>query len=488
MRRAHLLTSVLLLATAGLVLGLLLPERLVLALLSTVLFATVGVGAVAFGRLSADHQRILAGNEALQRRTTRIVRRLDDTRARGASRRSRAGARAAKAAAVEPTSCGIEVAGALAFDGDRPQVVLLLQGFAPGTLFAGIRTAVLAGAQLASRLGRPLRVVVLEPSTASHAESLAALRALIRDDVGLPAVAASLRLSTSDARDHDGHSEDDVWVVTFWTTAYTLNQLVARGLARADRVVYVIQDFEPGFYPWGHLYAQALSTYGAGFRSLVNSRSLADFVARETDQVVDPQAVFAPALEVAPLHRAAERWTPGEADRIRVLFYARPSKPRNMFTAGVQALRLWADGLPDGVHAVVRFAGEEIRQPVDLGPRVTVEMMGKLSYDLYYDLLSDTDIGLALMLSPHPGHLALELPMAGIPTVTNGFGGCRVPWVDGLEVVDTDPHSIAGGLGRAAERARSAERHTPRTLDLDLGGSAEAAVDHLAGQLDGSRS
>ena len=164
---------------------------------------------------------------------------------------------------------------------------------------------------------------------------------------------------------------------------------------------------------------------------------------------------FAPALDLGPLHAAAEqlaiRRPRGE---VRVLFYARPGKPRNMYAAGVEALRLWAELLPDGVTGVVRFAGEEIADEVDLGPRARVEMLGKLSYDGYHDLLADSDVGLALMLSPHPGHLALELPLAGIPTVTNDFAGYRHEWVTGLTVSGTDPTSIADALLHTTDVAR----------------------------------
>jgi hypothetical protein len=107
-------------------------------------------------------------------------------------------------------------------------------------------------------------------------------------------------------------------------------------------------------------------------------------------------------------------------------------------------------------------------------------MLGKLSYDGYHDALADTDVGLALMLSPHPGHLALELPLAGIPTVTNDFAGYRAEWVDGLTLSDTDPTSIAAALARATETARGLSRHQPFAFQADLGVTLEQAVTQVA--------
>jgi glycosyltransferase involved in cell wall biosynthesis len=154
-----------------------------------------------------------------------------------------------------------------------------------------------------------------------------------------------------------------------------------------------------------------------------------------------------------------------------------------MYAAGVEALRLWADQLPTGVTGVVRFAGEDVADEIDLGPRARVEMLGKLSYDGYHDLLADSDVGLALMLSPHPGHLALELPLAGIPTVTNDFGGYRDEWVTGLTLSGTDPTSIADVLLRTTETARGLTRHAPHDFRVDLGVSLDEAVARIAREL-----
>ncbi len=379
---------------------------------------------------------------------------------------------------LDATTAAVRTLEALTFDGVDPRVVLVLQAFEPQGFFAGIKTAVLAAARIAAELGHGLRVVVVQPARAStHDEASAALSAIVRE-AGLPDVADSLRLSTPLSLDQGGHTTDDVWVATYWTTAWALKTLARAGRVTADRVVYLIQDFEPGFYPWGPLYAKAYSTYDAGFRPLVNSASLAKYVADVSPTT--PDVAFAPALDLAPLHAAAERWRPAPDGEVRVLFYARPGKPRNMYAAGLEALRLWAEQLPDGLTGVVRFAGEEIGDGVELGPRARVELRGKLSYDGYHDLLADTDVGLALMLSPHPGHLALELPLAGIPTVTNDFAGYREEWVTGLSVSGTDPSAIADALARATDVARGLTEHVPHDFRLDLGVSLEEAVIRLA--------
>lgn len=377
---------------------------------------------------------------------------------------------------------GIDVAP----DRSGSQVVLLLQTFDPRLLFAGIRTAVLTSARLAAELAVPLRVVVIDPPDASPIECGDALRDLVAAEPGVEHVAADVHLWDSEAPDR-AFGRDDVWVATYWTTAYSLRRLAHAGRIDPARVVYLVQDFEPGFYSWGALFAKALSTYDAGFRMLVNSSSLAAYVTAQTSTDVPAERVFAPALDEMALNRAAGDWRPSEDGRIRVLFYARPGKPRNMYTTGIEALRTWGRSLPPGgPGAIVHFAGEDMdTEPVDLGPAVEVVHEGKLSYDDYYRLLRQVDLGLALMLSPHPGHLALELPMAGIPTVTNAFSGYRERWVEGLVLADPEPDAVAAALAEATKVAEGLSEHVARPWSVGLGTELTEAVRALAADLRG---
>jgi hypothetical protein len=358
------------------------------------------------------------------------------------------------------TSPAIDVVDRLVFDGDKASVVLLLQGFATDSLFAGVRTAVVVAAKLADALSLGLRVVLVEQPRGPVEALRNALVDLVRDDAGCPRVADGLRLSVDGVRIDDGHSAGDVWLATYWTTAYAADHLVRTGRISAAQVVYLVQDFEPGFYPWGDLYTKAWSTYAAGFTLLVNSSPLARFVEDTIGIAVPREHVIAPALDVPALTGAAKAWKPDADGRVRLLFYARPSKGRNMYVTGLQALRSWADSLPEHALATVSLAGEST-EPVDLGHRVVVESLGKVSYADYYELLSRTDVGLALMHSPHPGHLALEMALAGIPTVTNEFQGYRVPWVTNLAVAGSTPGALAQALSARAVEASTLADHRP---------------------------
>lgn len=381
------------------------------------------------------------------------------------------------------THVGEAVTRGFSFDGTAVHVNLLLESFAAQGVFAGITTAVQAAGLIAAETGLRLRVVVFEEAPDTLDEVTGALRGML-GRAGRAAVARDLTVSIHGARDRDGFTADDVWIATFWTTAWALQALIRAGRPVApERVVYLVQDWEPAFYPWGDLHAKAQSTYRPDFRRLVNSAPLARYVGDVSGRPTDPSGVFAPQVDAAALERAIRGWVPGEPGEVRVLFYARPSKPRNMFALGLQTLRLWADRLPANVRPVVRLAGEQV-EPVDLGGRAVVEVLGKTTFEEYYELLGRTDVGLALMHSPHPGHLALELPMVGIPTVTNLFLDYRTSWVDGLILGEPHPDALADALDAAVDLARRTERATAGLRrPTGLGGSLQDAAAAVAARL-----
>ena len=61
----------------------------------------------------------------------------------------------------------------------------------------------------------------------------------------------------------------DIGVATLWTTAYVLARVT-----NCARKMYLIQDFEPLFYPAGSTSAQAELTYRFGFEAICNTEPL----------------------------------------------------------------------------------------------------------------------------------------------------------------------------------------------------------------------
>ncbi len=107
----------------------------------------------------------------------------------------------------------------------------------------------------------------------------------------------------------------------------------------------------------------------------------------------------------------------------RLLFYARPEPhaARNMFELGVLALsRLAQDGLLYGWE-VSGIGSVEPGRVIPLGGGGSIELLPRSGQDEYGRLLREHDVGLALMYTPHPSLVPIEMAAAGLLTVTNTF-------------------------------------------------------------------
>ena len=217
---------------------------------------------------------------------------------------------------------------------------------------------------------------------------------------------------------------DDVFMGTAWWTVHMLSDALPR--SRHSRFLYLIQDFEPGFYPWSTVHALALETYGLHFLAIVNEPLLLEHLVQSgVGRFREPGfaqtcVTFDPAIDRTRFHQR-ERSNDADGPR-RLLFYARPNTPRNLYELGLVALKRAADR---GAFASGRwelfFMGEEGISPARLTSDVLVRPHEWLNYDEYGRLLRGSDVGLALMLSPHTGYPALEMAACGLRTITNTY-------------------------------------------------------------------
>ena len=128
----------------------------------------------------------------------------------------------------------------------------------------------------------------------------------------------------------------DVLLASWWPTAHLAEAALAH--VDATEFLYVIQDFEPGFYPWSTRSALAEATYAMAMRPIVNEPFLEAFLRdRGTGRFADRGIAchtFMPAVDREVFEMRAGR----PEGRRRLLFYARPRNPRNLFEIGLRAL------------------------------------------------------------------------------------------------------------------------------------------------------
>ncbi|PZO55612.1 MAG: O-antigen biosynthesis protein, partial [Alphaproteobacteria bacterium] len=197
----------------------------------------------------------------------------------------------------------------------------------------------------------------------------------------------------------------DYSVATLWTTAYVL-----LGVKNAGLKFYLVQDFEPLFYPAGSTYAQAELTYRFGFYGIANTQSLKDIYENTYGGravVLDPcidTSIFYPDESLRP--RSPRR----------LFYYARPGVPRNCFELAANALKLLKERRGDAIEIVC--AGAQW-QPAEYGLHGVVRSIGMLPYAQTGDLYRSCHAGLALMMTKHPSYLPFEMMGCGAIVVAN---------------------------------------------------------------------
>lgn len=303
------------------------------------------------------------------------------------------------------------------------RVNLLVPALSEKHVFGGIATALRFYEQLAQYFPSCRIIITDEVSTSVKAGQYYSDWPVL--DVGSPDVSGN---SIVVAGNRIGKplpiSVDDVFVTTAWWTtvnafAFMDWQSEFYALETPRKLIYFVQDFEPGFYPWSTRYALAESTYRKPKQTVpvFNTELLNDFFKKQ-GFVFEKSFFFDPKLnpELSRLQRELE----GVKKKKQIIVYGRPNIERNLFPLLVQSLQRWSQDCDDSTDWKVYSAGE-VHAPIQLENGMVIESVGKLSLEQYANLLAESAVGLSLMLSPHPSYPPLEMAMFGVEVITNTY-------------------------------------------------------------------
>jgi glycosyltransferase involved in cell wall biosynthesis len=147
----------------------------------------------------------------------------------------------------------------------------------------------------------------------------------------------------------DGIEDAHAIFATGWESAYPILASPARG-AR----LYLVQDFEPSFYPAGSKSLLAEATYRFGFHGVTAGRWLAELLERE-------YGMTAEHFDFGRDPTYAIDGSIGPEERTGVCFYSRPGTPRRAYELAVLALDMFAERHPEvDIHL---YGGEGKRLP-----------------------------------------------------------------------------------------------------------------------------
>ncbi len=354
-----------------------------------------------------------------------------------------------------------------------PVLNLLVPTLNPTEMFAGIATAVDLGLILANQ-GHPVRFIATDLPMAAPDASRAFVASRARNSATMTRISLACGVTSKSLPCHP----DDRFLATAWWTAHVAHGLLKEGVFSERRFAYLIQDYEPNFYPWGTEHAGALASYEFPCLPIFNTVTLANHTGAQGHNL-PIGAAFRPAIDTA--HYA--QLTRAPRDRKRIVLYGRPEVPRNLFPLAVEGLGqfLEAQLLTKSEVDVVSLG--LAHRNVMLPGGIEMQSRGKLPWSEYPAYLAQSDLGLSLMMSPHPSHPPIEMAAAGMRVVTNRFGekdlSTLAPHI--LSAQLTAP-SIASALKAAWNLPEPCPAN--RAIDLaPLGSTLEAAAVTLATQL-----
>ena len=355
----------------------------------------------------------------------------------------------------------------------RRRVTIVTDSINAGSLYGGVGTALLLGVLTAKRLDADLRLITrteradmgnIEPVLRVHGlswtgeiESLFVPRAGLAGGRDVPV------------------SDTDILLTTSWWTTWP-----AREAAPARQIVYLLQEDERMFYPFGDDQLRCSETLSdPDVFTVVNSHLLLDHL-QQTGAAKNAVA-FEPAFPEAVYHPGAR---PAGAKR-RFFFYGRQFNARNLYWRGLEAIRgAIEDGAIDPAEWDFFFVGRDQHRfvlPGGIKPNICENM----PWTEYAALVRTIDVGLSLMYTPHPSYPPLDLAASGAVVVTNRFGPKQslAQYSENIICADATVPGLVDGLRQAVALAGTdarSERFARNGLLRDWSAALAPAVEAIA--------
>ena len=364
-----------------------------------------------------------------------------------------------------------------------PTLTILTDSADPASLFGGVATSMVVGAFAARHLRGRLRLVTrnVPPDPAALGNILRAHR------VNWDGPTDFLHLPPGDQRPLSLGDQDVILTTSWWTTRATL------GSVNPARIIYLLQEDERMFYPFGDKRLQCTETLlEPQLRVLVNTQLLFDHLAdgpEPLSRLRERGCWFNPAFPSFRRPQAAKAPAKGPQN---FFFYARPNNDRNLFWRGLEVINA---AMREGVLAPdqwnFHFVGWDLPN-MELPGGVRPTVWTKLPWSKYAGLVSSMDLGLCLMDTPHPSYPPLDLAAAGAVAVTNTHGSKKSleQWSRNIIAAPPSVAALTDALRDGVKLSRDSEQrfancgsdHIPRDWEPQLDAVIERMLNAGAGR------
>jgi hypothetical protein len=267
-------------------------------------------------------------------------------------------------------------------------------------------------------------------------------------------------------------SPGDTCLATVWYSAYLAHSIMQKLGNRP--FLYLIQDYEANFYAANAWFALAERTYHLNYHALFSTAALEQFfVSRDVGGLVSRQLKrihFNNSCACSLPDRDAF-FARGANGRKRMFaFYCRPAVDRNMFELGALTL---VESVGAGIFDPEQWDFRGIglgKCTIQLAKDLYLRQMPRMNLKDYLKSISEYDLGLTLMGSPHPSLVPFDLAGSGAVVVTNSFANKNQLYFSGLapNVICREPHldALMDGLAEAVARTEDLEARYDAALQM----------------------
>ncbi len=196
--------------------------------------------------------------------------------------------------------------------------------------------------------------------------------------------------------------KSDAAVATWWETAYAINN----NLANIRFPFYLVQDFEPSFYPICSSYILAENTYRLGFSHICSGQWCSDFLQRRYGAEAD---FFQFPVNTSVYNTGDHKRTKAEKN---IIFFAKPEMDRRCYEIGIMALEEFSRIRPD---VEIQLWGSNNVDPGKLPFKATSLGLLPTINDLA-DLYANADLGIVFSTT-NPSLVPYEMLSCGCPVV-----------------------------------------------------------------------
>lgn len=261
-------------------------------------------------------------------------------------------------------------------------------------------------------------------------------------------------------------NSEDMFMATLYSTAYPAES--AAKLLRNPNIIYFIQDYEPLFFPQDENWLEAYETYTVPHFAIYSTPLLKNYFKFRKESIYawcqnDQCDEYGWSAQAAiSAHKPINNSVIENIGLKRLIAYLRPHSPRNAFGLVIEAL---SEAVRRGIFNEDEWqffgvgATQDVGNQCNLGgrPHFCIHTVHHLSEEKYKDFILTGDIGLSLMVSPHPSLPPLDFAAAGMITVTNSFATKTASVLEKVSknfiVADPYLNSMVEGLRLAVERS-----------------------------------